>query len=282
MNPFLGSEAIAGGAVRKHELRSRFRALYPNVYLPRDVLPDFHQRAEAAWLWSHREGVLSGLTAARLHGAKWVDDELPIEVNWSNGRPPEGLRVVRDRLGEAERAIHDGLPVTSLGRTAYDIGRRGRLGEAVARLDALGNAAGFNAGQVLRIAEAHRGARGLRQLGKALDLYDQGAQSPRETWLRLLIVAAGFPPPRTQIPVQGFGGRRYYLDMGWEHLKIAVEYDGDHHRTDKRTFGYDIVRLEDLAHLGWIVIRVVAGTPRSEVIRRVRTAWAVRTSSNVR
>lgn len=282
MNPFLGSEAVAGGAVRKHELRSRFRALYPNVYLPRDVLPDFRQRAEAAWLWSRREGVLSGLTAARLHGAKWVDDELPIEVNWSNGRPPEGLAVVRDRLGDGERDLRAGLPVTSLGRTAYDIGRRGRLDEAVARLDALGNAAGFHTEQVLRIAAAHRGARGLRQLVKALELYDHGAQSPRETWLRLLIVAAGFPPPRTQIPVRGSGGRRYYLDMGWEHLKIAVEYDGDHHRTDKRAFGYDIVRLEDLAHLGWIVIRVVAGTPRGEVIRRVRTAWAVRTSSSVR
>ena len=81
---------------------------------------------------------------------------------------------------------------------------------------------------------------------------------------------------------RGTSGRQYYLDLGWEDLKIAVEYDGDHHRSDKRTFGYDIVRLEEIASLGWIVIRVVAGTPRDEVVRRVRAAWAARTPSTLR
>ncbi|NBP86207.1 MAG: hypothetical protein EBU54_13845, partial [Mycobacteriaceae bacterium] len=73
-SPFLGSEAVAAGAVPKHALRARFRRLYPDVYLPRAVTPDFRQRAEGAWLWSHRGGVLAGLTAARLHGAAWIDD----------------------------------------------------------------------------------------------------------------------------------------------------------------------------------------------------------------
>ncbi len=30
---------------------------------------------------------------------------------------------------------------------------------------------------------------------------DAGAQSPKETWLRLLLIDAGFPRPQTQIPV---------------------------------------------------------------------------------
>lgn len=281
-NPFLGSEAVAAGVIRKHELRSRFRAVYPGVYLPRHVKADFRQRAEAAWLWSHRQGVLSGLTAARIHGAMWVDDASPIELTWSNGRPPDGLLVARAELDPAERELRSNLPVTSLSRTAFDIGRRGRLVEAVARLDALGNAARLTAEEVLDIADRHPGARGVRRLRRALDLYDPGAQSPRETWLRLVVMEGGFRRPQTQIPVRGPSGRRYYLDMGWEDLRIAVEYDGDHHRSDKRTFGNDIVRLEELASLGWIVIRIVAGTPRREVIRRVRAAWDVRTSSSVR
>ena len=68
------------------------------------------------------------------------------------------------------------------------------------------------------------------------------------------------------------------MDMGWEDLKIAVEYDGDHHRTDRRQFAKDIKRLEELAALGWLVIRVAAGTPREEVHARVRRAWITRST----
>ncbi len=39
-----------------------------------------------------------------------------------------------------------GVPVTTPERTAFDIGRRGRLDDAVARLDALGNATGIEGG----------------------------------------------------------------------------------------------------------------------------------------
>ena len=268
-SPFIGAEAINAGLVRKHELRSRLSAIFPGVYLPRTEPPSFRQRAEAAWLWTHRDGVLSGLTAARLHGAKWIDDSSPIEVNWSNGRPPPGLRVSRDQLSDDERGLRASLPVTTVPRTAFDIGRRGRLGDAVARLDALGNVTGLNAADVARLADAHRGARGVGQLKRALTLYDPGAQSPKETWLRLLVISNGFPRPRTQIPVG-----RYFLDMGWEDAKLALEYDGDHHRADRAQFASDITRLEALADLGWTVIRVASASGVAEVITRLRRAWA--------
>ena len=107
-----------------------------------------------------------------------------------------------------------------------------------------------------------------------LDLYDAGAQSPRETWLRLLLVRAGFPRPRTQIPVfDDFGHARYFLDMGWEDVMIAVEYDGDHHR-ERAVFGSDIVRSEFIAYRGWTHIRVVAGTHPADIVNRVRRAWS--------
>lgn len=271
--PFIGVEALDGGLLRKHELRSQYSALFPGVYLSAKLGPTFIQRAEAAWLWSRRNGVIGGLSAARLHGAKWVDDERPIELVWSNGRPPPGIRVFKDRLGEAECVLRGGLPVTTVSRTAFDIGRRGRLWQAVERLDALGCATGFSAAAVAQVADSHRGARDICQLRTALALYDGGAQSPRETWLRLLIMRAGFPRPQTQIAVVVNGRRKYYLDMGWEELMLAVEYDGDHHRTDPAQFARDITRLEDLAAMGWTIIRVAAGTQPGEVVARVRRAW---------
>ena len=126
-----------------------------------------------------------------------------------------------------------GLRVTTPDAPRSTSARRGSLDVAVARLDALGNATGLPNEEVHAVARAHRGARGFRQLNAALDLYDPGAASPKETWLRLLVIRAGYPRPQTQIPVRSADGQRqYYLDMGWEDLMLALEYDGEQHRID--------------------------------------------------
>jgi very-short-patch-repair endonuclease len=69
------------------------------------------------------------------------------------------------------------------------------------------------------------------------------------------------------------GQRWYYLDMGWEDLRLAAEYDGDHHRSDPDVFAYDIHRLDDLRVLGWTHIRVAARNRTDEVLARMRRAW---------
>jgi hypothetical protein len=271
--PFVGSEALARGSVKKHQLRSHYRALFPGVYALKDAELTLRDRATAGWLWSHQQGVIAGLTASALHGARWVEDSRPIELVWSNARPARGLRTYDMRLRADEYGLLDGLPVTTPARTAFDIGRRGRLDDAIAHLDALGNATGFKAEHVYEIARTHRGVRGLRQLETALDLFDAGAASPKETWLRLLVIRAGFPRPSIQIPVLSPDRRRqYYLDMGWEALMFAVEYDGEQHRVDPIRYAYDIERSEDLAELGWTRVRVVKQNRPADVIRRLRRA----------
>ena len=59
--------------------------------------------------------------------------------------------------------------------------------EAVARLDALGNATGFEVDDVVDTRSATTAVRrDCVDCVPALDLYDPGAESPKETWLRLL------------------------------------------------------------------------------------------------
>jgi hypothetical protein len=275
--PFVGSEAIAGGAVRKHELRSRYRSVFPDVYVPKDAVLTVPELARAGWLWSHRQGVIAGLTASALHGAKWVDVREPVELVWPNARRPRGLRTYDMRLCTDEFGELDGMRVTTPARTGFDIGRRGRLDAAVAYLDALGNATGLKVEEVIGIAMEHRGSRGLRQLGTVLELYDPGAASPKETWLRLLVIRAGYPRPRTQISVRSSDGRRrYYLDMGWEDLMLALEYDGEQHRVDSVQYVYDIQRSEDLDEVGWTRLRVVKENSAADVLRRLERAWRSR------
>ncbi|MGU3497556.1 hypothetical protein [Mycobacterium sp. C31M] len=282
--PFIGSELVAAGRISKYRLGRRFTAIHPNVYVERDVELSLEERAMAAWLWSGRGGVLCGLTAAALHGARHIEDSRPVELVWSNRRPPHGIRTHNHELlgDEVTEVGRWGLPATTIDRTVFDLARRGTLDEAVTRLDALGNARRFCSSDVLGWArERHAGMPGMRQLELALDLHDAGAESPRETWLRLLIVSAGYPRPRTQIPLRSPDGRRkYYLDMGWEDLKLAVEYDGDHHRTDPGQYASDIVRTEDLVDLGWYRIRVTKRHRTADVLQRLSRAWSVAVHSD--
>jgi very-short-patch-repair endonuclease len=278
-DPFIGSEALASGWLTRFELRRYYTAIMPNVYLGKRIQPTLEQRTQAAWLWSGREAVVAGLAASALHGAKWIDDDVPVELIWHNARTPDEVIARADLLlpHEVDRSAQP--LVTTPERTAFDIGRRGSLGLAVERLDALAAATGFDIDDVQMLAREHKGACGIPQLRGALDLVDAGAESPQETRLRLILIREGYPRPRTQIPVPGRNGRpKYFLDMGWEALKLAVEYEGDHHRTDSIQFGKDIERLEYITGLGWRVIRVAKGNHPAAVRRRVRVAWDERSA----
>lgn len=273
VEPFIGSEAVAAGRLRKHQLRANYRPVYPNVYVPVDTVMTFQQRATAAWLWSRRRAVVAGCTAAALHKTKWVDADGPVDLIYSCGRPPAGVVVHNAVLHPDEHSIVAGLPVTTPERTAFDLGRRGRVEDAVARLDALARATGVKVDDVAALAERHRGCRGLRQLEKVLPLVDAGAQSPRETFLRLLLMKAGLPRPQTQIPAYADDGYPFaFLDMGWQDLLVAVEYDGDQHRVDRWQYVKDVHRIDELERRGWIVIRVLAEHRSADIVRRVRAA----------
>jgi len=95
--PFVGSEALASGVLTRYELRRYYRAVMPDVYLDKRVQPSFRQRALAAYLWSRRDAVVSGLAASTIHGAKWIDDDSPVELIWKNARSPAGV-ITRDEL----------------------------------------------------------------------------------------------------------------------------------------------------------------------------------------
>jgi hypothetical protein len=271
---FIGSEAFAAGTVSKYDLRARYRRVLPDVYIAKGAPLSLRDRTIATWLWSRRQGVISGVAASALHGAKWVDDDAVIELNWPGRKSPPGVKARNETLLDAEIGSREGVAVTSIARTAFDLARRGPAGQAVERLDALAAATNFAVDDVLDIAENHPHVKGLRRVGGLLEQVDAGAQSPRETWLPLLLIEAGLPRPETQIPVpRPDGYSHYFLDMGWRDVMVAVEYDGEQHRLNRDIYGDDLVRSEYIAHIGWRRIRVIAGHRKTEIVRRVRQAW---------
>jgi hypothetical protein len=103
-----------------------------------------------------------------LHGARWVDTDTAIELVSKNARPQRGLIVRNETLGADEVTHIRRLPVTSVARTAFDLGRHLPRGQALARLDALMHATPFSFEDVAVLAKRYRGARGVRRLGDVL------------------------------------------------------------------------------------------------------------------
>jgi hypothetical protein len=273
--PFLGTEALADGRVTRRGLKSGFRPVYRNVYMPKNQLLTPTTRAKAAWLWAGRRATLGGLSAAAVHGSKWIDAKDPADL-FRLGDAVEGINIYRDNLAVEEICVVDGMPITTPARTAYDLGRRDILERAVIRLDALANATTLEGHEVAKLIDRHAGSRGIVQLRNAVELMDGGAESPQETRTRLLLMSAGFPRPQTQILVcDVFGYFIGRVDMGWPEWKVGVEYDGPQHWASSAEHARTIERIADLEAEGWIIIRItrdIMRYRRGVFLARVRDA----------
>ena len=273
---FIGSEAVRSGRLTRGQLRWNYTAVHPDVYIPRDAERTLAANTEAAALWVPG-GVITGRAAAALHGAAFVDENAPIEIVGRSRRPRPGVIVRAERIAVDETTALAGLIVATPLRTALDLARHLPRTRAIAHLDALAAVTGLQAPEILRLAARYPGARGIRRARERIPLLDAGAQSPRESWLRLVMIDAGYSRPETQIEVRR-GGFIAFIDMGWRELKIGLEYDGGLHLSDRDRYVRDIGRHETLGRLGWLMIRVVKEHSRAFILHRVAEAFRQRSA----
>jgi hypothetical protein len=262
--PFVGTAAIDAGTFTERELRRTCTRIYRNVYERRDNGLTAADRAVAAWLWSGKRAVVAGNSAAALLGAEWIDPHGAAELISDRKRPPPLIVTRNETLLPGETTQVVGVPVTSPARTAFDLGRHAGPVSAVIAIDSLAKATALTVDDVGALIDAHRGARGIKQLRQVLGLVDAGAESPQETKTRLAIIAAGLPKPQTQLVVRNeWGAVLARIDMGWEQWRVGVEYDGAQHWTDPRIRANDIDRTAELERRGWRIIRVSADLLRN-------------------
>ncbi|MCV7068174.1 hypothetical protein H7H51_25125 [Mycolicibacterium farcinogenes] len=273
--PFLGTEALSAGRLNHYQLRTRYEAVFRNVYVAKGTELTPADKAVAAWLWSDRQAAVAGLSAAALHGALWIDARHPAEINQPSRSRPPGILIHSERLADGETSLVRGIRTTTPERTAFDLGRCRGLTTAVIRVDALIQATRLKLPDVAALADRHPGIRGVVQLRRVLDLADDGAESPQETRLRLVLTAAGMRPSHTQIEVFDHGQQVGRIDMGWPEWKVGVQYDGIQHWTDPRQRTRDIDQTVEYQDLGWRIVRVGADLLRHRqgtIIGRVRAA----------
>jgi predicted transcriptional regulator of viral defense system len=180
--------------------------------------------------------------------------------------------VHRASLAAEDRALVEGLPVTSLARTHLDLAAEVSLdrvcrflarSEADERLDLRALES------VLARCGNHPGRVTLRT---ALDVYDPDLATTRsglEREFRSLCRKAGLPPPSMNYFVAG-----YELDAYWPDERFAVELEVFETHGDRASFEADPVRQEELLLIGIASIRVTGPRLKREpetVIARVRT-----------
>ncbi|MBU9763929.1 hypothetical protein FR943_08750 [Mycobacterium sp. TNTM28] len=274
--PFVGSEALAARKLNRYQLTTRYDMLHWDVYVPRGAVLKPVDKAVAAWLWSGRRAVVAGVSAAALHGAKWIRAEHPAELIHTSRHKTDGIILHSDSLADGEVCTVREIKVTTPARTAFDLGRRWGLPVAVERVDALLQACDLKLVEVRALIDSHPGVRGLVQLRNVLELADHGAESPQETRLRLLYTEAGMRPTQTQIKVFGKWGELVgRIDMGWPEWKVGVQYDGIQHWTDPRQRTKDIDQDAEYRELGWQIVRVGADLLRHRqrmIVARTRAA----------
>lgn len=104
--------------------------------------------------------------------------------------------------------------------------------------------------------------RGKSICRQAMTLVRPNIRSPAESSLRLGVQRHGIPDGRCNVVVPGItfrSGAAISLDIAWVEFKVGVEYDGDHHRTDKVQWRRDNEKKrERLRAHGWILIIVTA------------------------
>ncbi|MDO5661393.1 MAG: DUF2726 domain-containing protein, partial [Brachybacterium sp.] len=117
--------------------------------------------------------------------------------------------------------------------------------------------------------------RGSARVRRAAAQAVENVWSPMETRLRLLLVASGFPAGIANMQlVDPDTHQVFYLDIAYPRWRIAIEFDGDSHRTDRAQWQRDLHKNHVLHAAGWTVLRISSADLRDpqRFLRRLSAA----------
>lgn len=243
-------------AVLRAVASGRLHRIYRGVYAVGHT--ELSRRGEclAAVLAIGSGALLSYYSAGWLWGL-WSGSPAPFEVTASvprHHRPPKG--VVRHRarnLVEEDRALVDGIPVTSVARTLLDLAwklRSDQLRRVLARAEDLKL---IDLEAIHAVIERNRGHHGAKRLRFALAIYERPIWTRSEFERRFVeyLVESGLPRPAT-----GWNELGYELDVYWPEFHFGVELDAWQTHGTRDAFERDHDRDLDFALADIETIRV--------------------------
>lgn len=285
--PFTRAQALRSGLTparfRKAAERGVLHQVHLGVYVVGEAMAAADERERA--LLPIRAGLLAvpgsvaALTSAvTVHGGPAPAPSPGVHLIRPGVRyRREGnLHVHGSPLPSSHTVRVDGIDVTSLSRTAIDIGRRFSLPRALIVVDDVlrrGVAALAGDAADLRYAvhdpdfrDAARtpliaalgelgGWQGIVRARRAVESGDPAAESALESLSRGTWPGFGIPSPVCGMPLRGSDGLTYWADQAWPDLGVLGECDGLVKYTDPERLRAEKIRQEALEQAGWIVVR---------------------------
>lgn len=264
-------ERIVGPDWIDHRLsHERLHPLYRGVY----AVGHKPARRETQWMAAVLAGGPGAVLSHRSAGAHWglCTSGSWIDVTVARRRRPRpGIRFHRSRLPPDEVTVEDGIPVTTVPRTLFDL---------ATVLNPRQQERAVNEAEVLRLwdelslddlLDRYPGRRGTRNVRAALHKRRAGASFTRSDLEEMFVAFADearLPRPETNVLIEGFE-----VDCVWCEQKLVIEIDGwETHRT-RAAFERDREKSRVLQARGWRCVSVTFLQLRdapSEVARDVR------------
>lgn len=156
----------------------------------------------------------------------------------------------------------EGVPITAPERTLVDLAPDLRLHELVAAGDVGLRVAQLNRETLRALMRWAKRRRGVERLRKAEPLLDARAESPPESHLRVWFTLGALPYFEPNVEIWDGDEFVARVDLYSARYRIAVEYEGAHHRS-REQYAADIRRRARLAALGIEVVQIEATMTRS-------------------
>jgi hypothetical protein len=215
-------------AVGHTDLSRRGKCLAAVLAVGPGALLSYHS---AGWLW----GI-------------WQGSPSPFEVTAVVPRHhPAPIGIARHRarnLVDLDRALVDGIPVTSVARTQLDLAWKLR-GDGLPRLLARSEELGLlDLDAIQAVIERNRGHHGAKRLRYALAIYEPPIWTRSEFERRFVerLVAAGLPQPAT-----GWNEVGHEIDVYWPERRFGIELDAFETHGTRQAFETDHERDFDFA-----------------------------------
>lgn len=288
--PFDVASALARGVSVDHLRTSAFDTPFRGVRVVQEAPGTMLERCRALATVLDDGVVFGHVTALRLLGVEvpWTlasDHRLHVVTRRPQDRPrrtAEGVVAHWSRQSELRTVEIGGIRATSPEQTFVQVGVGLRIPDDVVVLgDAMmRRRRTLTTTSTLKdAAERTHKVKGIVQVREQVERMRPGTDSSTETRTRLALTDAGLPCPAVNAVVRTSDGRYVKrVDMLYRDLRVAIEYDGDQHRTDRVQWQDDIRRRRWLEELGWDVVVVVLEDLRDpgRLVARIRGAIRAR------
>lgn len=261
--PFTPSAlGLSPSAVRRALERGAIRRVVHGVYVDNAVPNSLEVRSVALQLVVPEHAFVCRSTSSWLFGV----DVLPVSVKVRQPRVEvavrEGATALRrpgvvsyvEHLADDDITEYAGVRTTTPLRTAADLMRWLPRYNAVGAADSFLRSGLVDRPQLAAEQERWFAFKGVRQMRELVAFADPLAESPRESWLRLLLHDAGFPATVCQHPIPRPGDvEPFRLDLAIPDAMVGFEYDGEEFHPPEQVESDEIRRVY-VRSRGWTLI----------------------------